>query len=51
MRIVQQGVPNGPELVRCWFPASPGPQLPNLQGTPILIVAAFLDRWTRQKIQ
>ena len=38
LRIVQQGVPNGPELVRCWFPASPGPQLPNLQGTPILIV-------------
>jgi pimeloyl-ACP methyl ester carboxylesterase len=40
LHMIRQAAPNGPDLVRCWLPASPAPQLPNLQGTPILIVVS-----------
>ena len=40
LRMVQQAAPDGPDLVRCWLPASPAPALPNLQGTPVLIVVS-----------
>ena len=40
LRMLQQAAPNGPDLVRCWLPSHPAPQLPNLQGTPILIVVS-----------
>jgi pimeloyl-ACP methyl ester carboxylesterase len=40
LRMVQQAAPDGGDLVRCWLPASPTPQLPNLRGTPILIVVS-----------
>ena len=40
LRMTQQAQPSGPDLVRCWLPASPAPQLPNLKGIPILIVTS-----------
>ena len=40
LRMIQQATPNGPDLVRCWLPSRPAPQLSNLQGTPILIVVS-----------
>ncbi len=40
LRMTQQAAPSGPDLVRCWLPANPAPQLPNLKGIPILIVVS-----------
>ncbi|MGH9256720.1 MAG: alpha/beta hydrolase [Vicinamibacterales bacterium] len=40
LRATQQATPMGPDLVRCWLPASPAPQLPNLKSTRILIVVS-----------
>jgi pimeloyl-ACP methyl ester carboxylesterase len=40
LRMTQQAAPSGPDLVRCWLPASPARQLTNLQGIPILIVVS-----------
>lgn len=40
LHITQQTAPSGPDLVRCWLPASPAPRLPRLQNTPILIVVS-----------
>jgi pimeloyl-ACP methyl ester carboxylesterase len=40
LAIVQQGRPDGPDVVRCWMQASPARQLPNLQKIPILILTA-----------
>jgi pimeloyl-ACP methyl ester carboxylesterase len=40
LHITRQPVPSGQELVRCWLPTSPAPQLPNLHSTPILIVVS-----------
>ena len=36
--MTQQAAPSGADLVRCWLPAAPARQLPNLKGIPILIV-------------
>jgi pimeloyl-ACP methyl ester carboxylesterase len=38
LRMTRQASSTGPDLVRCWLPAGPAPQLPNLRGIPILIV-------------
>jgi pimeloyl-ACP methyl ester carboxylesterase len=40
LRMTQQATPGGPDLVRCWLPAAPAPQLTNLKGIPILIVVS-----------
>lgn len=40
LHITRQTAPSGPNMVRCWLPASPAPRLPNLQDTPILIVVS-----------
>jgi pimeloyl-ACP methyl ester carboxylesterase len=40
LRMTQQAAPSGPDLVRCWLPAAPARQLPNLKGIPILIVTS-----------
>jgi pimeloyl-ACP methyl ester carboxylesterase len=40
LAIVQQGKPDGPDLVRCWLQKAPARQLPNLQKVPILILTA-----------
>jgi pimeloyl-ACP methyl ester carboxylesterase len=40
LRMFRQAAPKGRDLVRCWLPASPAPQLPNLRSTPILIVVS-----------
>jgi hypothetical protein len=36
LQIVQQDVPDGPGLVRCWMQKEPAHQLPNLRGIKIL---------------
>ena len=40
LRMTQQSAPAAPDLVRCWLPAQPAPQLVNLKGIPILIVVS-----------
>jgi pimeloyl-ACP methyl ester carboxylesterase len=40
LHMTQQAAADGPDLVRCWLPATPAPQLPNLQRIPILIVVS-----------
>jgi pimeloyl-ACP methyl ester carboxylesterase len=40
LRMTQQAAPDGADLVRCWLPAQPSPQLTNLKGIPILIVTS-----------
>jgi len=40
LRITREAAPSGPDLVRCWLPAQPAPQLTNLKGIPILIVVS-----------
>ncbi|HEX2828479.1 MAG TPA: alpha/beta hydrolase [Burkholderiales bacterium] len=40
LRMTREAAPSGPDLVRCWLPAQPAPQLTNLKGIPILIVAS-----------
>ncbi len=38
--MVQQPTPDAPTLVRCWLQPEPARQLPNLKGTPILILVS-----------
>ena len=38
--MTRQASANGADLVRCWLPAQPSPQLTNLKGIPILIVTS-----------
>ena len=38
--MTRQAAASGPDLVRCWLPAQPAPQLTNLKGIPILIVVS-----------
>jgi pimeloyl-ACP methyl ester carboxylesterase len=38
--MTQQGLPDGPELVRCWLQAEPARKLLNLQGIPVLIITS-----------
>ena len=40
LRMTQQADASAPDLVRCWLPAAPSPQLTNLKGIPILIVVS-----------
>ena len=40
LAIVQQGAPDGPDLVRCWLQRAPARSLPRLQKLPILILTA-----------
>jgi pimeloyl-ACP methyl ester carboxylesterase len=40
LRMSRQAAATGTDLVRCWLPSSPAPQLTNLKGIPILIVVS-----------
>jgi pimeloyl-ACP methyl ester carboxylesterase len=40
LRMTRQGSASGADLVRCWLPAQPAPQLTHLKGIPILIVVS-----------
>ncbi len=40
LHMTRQESAAGPDLTRCWLPASPAPQLTNLRGVPILIVVS-----------
>jgi pimeloyl-ACP methyl ester carboxylesterase len=40
LHMTRQAASSGANLARCWLPAAPAPQLPNLQGIPILIVVS-----------
>jgi pimeloyl-ACP methyl ester carboxylesterase len=40
LRMTREDAPSGPDLVRCWLPAKPAPQLTNLKSIPILIVTS-----------
>ena len=40
LNMVREGIADRQDLVRCWQQAAPARQLPNLQGTPILIIVS-----------
>ena len=40
LNMIREGLADRQDLVRCWQQAAPARQLPNLQGTPILIVVS-----------
>ncbi len=40
IRLVQQEKADAPDLARCWLPAEPARQLPNLKGIPVLLLHA-----------
>ena len=40
IKLVRQDKADGPDLARCWLPAEPARQLPNLKGIPVLLLHA-----------